>query len=456
MRKDIFKITTMAGLVLMLSACSTGGQKENVASTEAKQDAETTLAAESKDAKEQSIKITFWHDRTSDTDSQFLKKQVEEFNQSNGKGILVEEVAKGYLDDVQAAVTTAIAAGEAPVLADLSCNGIPLFASEGILADMKPYIKKDKFDMDNVVKELQDYVYYNDQIISMPYTRGTAILYYNQNLFKEAGLDNAPTSLEELNQYAQEIYKKSNGEIQGIGYTIEPTYYQHYLLHSLNGVGFIDKDGKSASCLEDGSMEKFLKDWYSWTEEGWCAIPALEKASSVMQEAFYNQKLAAFVSSSNRATSISKKSEEAGFPLGMGASVAYGGYAAPLGGGSVGIIAKGHSEEEIAAAWEFVKFLMEDKQVVANHIETGVLPVTYTAVETEEMKEFWAKEENAGYKLSYEQVKDASAPSMSIHTSEWTSAVKSAWSGLIQARDISVEECIEKLKKEAKEIFATS
>ena len=110
-----------------------------------------------------------------------------------------------------------------------------------------------------------------------------------------------------------------------------------------------------------------------------------------MQEAFYNQKLAAFVSSSNRATSISKKAEEAGFPLGMGASVGYSGYAAPLGGGSVGIIAKGHNEEEIAAAWEFVKFLMEDKQVVANHIETGVLPVTYSAVETEEMKEFWAK-----------------------------------------------------------------
>ena len=424
MRKNIFKIAAVGGFAMMLVACSTGGQKEGMASTEAKQE-ETKQESESKESTGQPIKITFWHDRSSDTDSQFLKKQVEEFNQSNGKGIVVEEVAKGYLDD-------------------------------GVLADLKPYVERDKFDMNNVVKELQDYVYYEDQIVSMPYTRGTAILYYNQNLFKEAGLDHAPGSLEELNQYAKEIYKKSNGEIQGIGYTIEPTYYQHYLLHSINGVGFIDKDGKSAGCLEDGSMEKLLKDWYSWTEEGWCAIPALEKASSVMQEAFYNQKLAAFVSSSNRATSISKKAEEAGFPLGMGASVGYGGYAAPLGGGSVGIIAKGHSEDEIAAAWEFVKFLMEDKQVVANHIETGVLPVTYSAVETEEMKEFWAKEENAGYKLSYEQVKDASAPSMSIHTSEWTSAVKSAWSELIQARDISVEECINKLKDEAKEIFATS
>lgn len=61
----------------------------------------------------------------------------------------------------QAALTTAIAAGDSPVLADLSCNGIPLFASEGVLADMTPYIERDNFDMDNVVKELTDYVYYD-------------------------------------------------------------------------------------------------------------------------------------------------------------------------------------------------------------------------------------------------------------------------------------------------------
>jgi len=55
--------------------------------------------------------------------------------------------------------------------------------------------------------------------------------------------------------------------------------------------------------------------------------------------------------------------------------------------------------------------------------------------------------------LSYEQIKDASAPSMYIHTSDLSSAVKYAWSELIQAREISVEEFIKKLKDEAKEIL---
>ena len=58
------------------------------------------------------------------------------------------------------------------------------------------------------------------------------------------------------------------------------------------------------------------------------------------------------------------------------------------GGGSIGISSEGNSEEEIAAAWEFVKFLMSDEQVAANHIETGVLPTTYSAVEGDTLQGF--------------------------------------------------------------------
>ena len=313
---------------LLFAACASSEKTKESSASSINAESSTQEASDAKeiDKAKEPITISFWHDRTSDTDAAFLKKQIEEFNSTNEYGITVEEVAQGYLDDVQAAVTTAIAAGNAPVLADLSCNGIPLFASEGVLADMKPYIERDNFDMANIVKELTDYVYYEDQVVAMPYTRGTAILYYNKELYEAAGLDHAPSSLEELNEYAQKIYTNSNGEIKGIGYTIEPTYYQHYLLHSINKVGFMDKEGKSASCIEDGSMEKLLTDWYGWTGDGWCEIPALEKASSAMQESFFNKKLAAFVSSSNRATSISKKAQEAGFTLGMSKTVGYGGY----------------------------------------------------------------------------------------------------------------------------------
>lgn len=460
MRKKLLAAALIGTACMTATACSQSGStgettaaqtteagSEEAASTEAE-----TEETEKEEASEP-ITIAFWHDRTSDTDLAYLQKSIQEFNETNELGITVEEVAQGYLDDVQAAIETAVAAGEAPELADLSCNGIPLFASEGILADMTPYVERDGFDMDNVVKELTDYVYYEDQIVAMPYTRGTAILYYNKDLYEQAGLDHAPTSLEELNEYAKKIYEDSNGEIKGIGYTIEPTYYQHYLLASLNGCGFMDEDGLGASCVTDGTMQTFLTDWYNWTEEGWCEIPALSGASSAMQEAFYNGKLAAFVSSSNRATSISGLAAENGINLGMSYAVGYGGYSAPLGGGSIGIISEGNSEEEIAAAWEFVKFLMSDEQVAANHIETGVLPTTYSAVEGDTLQEFWADEANEGYKISYEQVEYSSAPAMSLYTSEWNSIVRDVYSELIQARDITPEQAVENLQKEAEALF---
>ena len=259
MKKKLMAAAVIGFAGMSLAACGSKETAETAAGTAA---AETT-AAETTAAEEKTtevakaaeasaegpakvtepITITFWHDRTSDTDLAWLQKSIEEFNSTNEYGITVEEVAQGYLDDVQAAVETAIAAGEAPELADLSCNGIPLFASEGVLADMTPYVERDGFDMENVVKELTDYVYYEDQIVAMPYTRGTAILYYNKDLYGKAGLDHAPESLEELNEYAKKIYDDSNGEVKGIGYTIEPTYYQHYLLASLNQVGFMDADG---------------------------------------------------------------------------------------------------------------------------------------------------------------------------------------------------------------------
>ena len=147
------------------------------------------------------------------------------------------------------------------------------------------------------------------------------------------------------------------------------------------------------------------------------------------------------------------KAKEAGIDLGMARTVGYGGYSAPLGGGSVGIIGKDHTDQEIAAAWEFVKFLMSDQQVAANHIETGVLPTTYSSVETDTLKDFWADENHIGYKISYEQVKDASAPSMSLYTSEWNSIVRNAYSQVIQARDLAPQDAVKDLAKEAEALF---
>ena len=128
-RRVIAALLTLT-MVFSLTACG-GSKSDSSKDSSKKEEKEATV-----DTVKDPITISFWHDRTSDTDYAWLKESIDEFNKTNKYGITVEEVGQGYLDDVQAALTTAIAAGDSPVLADLSCNGIPLFASEGVLADM--------------------------------------------------------------------------------------------------------------------------------------------------------------------------------------------------------------------------------------------------------------------------------------------------------------------------------
>ena len=125
-RRVIAALLTLT-MVFSLTACG-GSKSDSSKDSSKKEEKEATV-----DTVKDPITISFWHDRTSDTDYAWLKESIDEFNKTNKYGITVEEVGQGYLDDVQAALTTAIAAGDSPVLADLSCNGIPLFASEGSL-----------------------------------------------------------------------------------------------------------------------------------------------------------------------------------------------------------------------------------------------------------------------------------------------------------------------------------
>ena len=111
MRKKLLAAALIGTACMTATACSQSGStgemtaaqtteagSEEAASTEAE-----TEETEKEEASEP-ITIAFWHDRTSDTDLAYLQKSIQEFNETNELGITVEEVAQGYLDDVQAAI----------------------------------------------------------------------------------------------------------------------------------------------------------------------------------------------------------------------------------------------------------------------------------------------------------------------------------------------------------------
>lgn len=399
------------------------------------------------------ITIQIWHTRAAGANGDQITASVSRFNKTNKLGITVEEVYQGDYPTTLAKTMQAIAAGTNPELVVLErAAGVPVLATQGVLLDMTPYAIRDNFDTKNIVKVFLDYSYYKNQLISMPYIRSTPVFYYNKALFAKAGYKKAPKTIKELIEVGKKITVSKNGETTVYGFEMlnDPGWFVQNMLYQL-GSNLISKDGLSVPALKDGTMLKVLTEWRKWVDEGWCAAPSVTRGEATMKDLFNQGKIASYFASSGGMTNILKNGEAAGIEVGVAFLPTWDKQAAPVGGGNIAIIKRNNSDQEMAAAWEFIKFLMSDQEVASNAASTGYLPVTYSSVKTDIIKKLWA--EKPEYKVAFDQLEIAQELPWSPYSSEFIEVLKTVCSQLIMDRSISPEEAVKILQSEASVIF---
>lgn len=437
MKRRIIALFISIVMVLGLVACGGTGESKTSKDNEEKKSAEQVSGP---------ITIEFWHVRGSGANGTNMTKMVERFNETNEYGITIVETFMGDYATCLSKSYAAVAAGNNPTIMITAADGISMLAQEGILADLTPYMERDNFDIDNIPKQLQSYMKWDDEILSTPYTVSTPVFYYNKALWGEE----APTSIEDLAEKAKQAVANNPG-IKGFGTGIDVTFIQRPILQSMGSDGILSADGKAAGCLDDGNLEKHLTDWLKWIDEGWCVAPDITSAGTKMTQDFYQGKLAAMYGSTGSMVNIMDYAKQKGMDLGVSPMVGYGGYTASVGGGHLVVFDSNHSQQEIAAAWEFVEFLLGDQQVAENAADTGYLPITYSSIETDVIKNLWA--EHPGFKLAFEQVEYASYNTRSTYSSEWGTQMKTAVSYVIQDMSMTPKEAVEYLKTQEKIIF---
>jgi sn-glycerol 3-phosphate transport system substrate-binding protein len=400
------------------------------------------------------ITIEIWHTRGAGANGDQIAEAVAEFNATNPHGITVVEVYQGGYVDTLAKTMQAIAAGTNPELVVLErAAGVPVLASQGVLLDMMPFAQRDGFDLGNFPEVLLGYSFYDGQLISLPYIRSTPLFYYNKALFAEAGVDRAPKTIEELIDVGRKVTKvNERGETEVYGFELlnDPAWFVQNMLYQL-GSNMLSEDGSRCPALEDGTMLKVLTAWRAWVDEGWCAAPTVTNAESTMKDLFNQGKIASYFASSGGMTNILRNAEAVGIEVGVAFLPTWDKPAAPTGGGNIAIIQRNKNDQQMAAAWEFVKFLMSDEQVASNAAKTGYLPVTYTSVQTDVIKQLW--EERPEYKVAFDQLEIAQELPFSPYKSEFEEAMKVVCSQLIMDRSITPELAVELLQVEASLIF---
>jgi ABC-type sugar transport system, periplasmic component len=189
MKKKIFVLLFLS-LILVISGCS--GNKE-----------------EKKDGK---VKLVFYYPvNVGGPVAKIVEQLTNDFNKEN-PDIEVEAVYTGNYDDTVTKIQTAAQGGNPPDLfVSLATQRFTMASSE-MAMPLDELIAEDgeegKKYIDDFLESFIEDSYVDGKIYSIPFQRSTMVLYYNKDIFKEAGLDpeKAPETWEELVEIAKKSY----------------------------------------------------------------------------------------------------------------------------------------------------------------------------------------------------------------------------------------------------------
>jgi len=200
-----------------------------------------------------------------------IKSVVAEYDKKTSN-VTVKVV--GGIDDDK--ITAAIRSGNVPdVVSSFTSANVGKYCSTGAWIDLKPFLSKDKIDVNIFPKTTQYYTQYKGKRCALPMLADVYGFYYNKKMFKAAGLKGPPKTMSQLTAYAKKLTKRgSNGSIKVAGYNPFLGFYAGNApdlstYAPLFGAKWIDGAGKSTMAKDPAwgkilRWQKGLVDWYGY------------------------------------------------------------------------------------------------------------------------------------------------------------------------------------------------
>lgn len=152
--------------------------------------------------------VVFWHQHTG-ARQEALSELVEEFNNTNECGIIVDEQNQGSYDDIRDKMNASIAAGEVPASLIVGYqNDQAFYQLNDALVDFNSFLddphwgltEEEKADFFPSFFDQSVHPVFNNQRLGFPPNRSVEVLYYNQTWLEELGFDGPPTTPEEFRE----------------------------------------------------------------------------------------------------------------------------------------------------------------------------------------------------------------------------------------------------------------
>ena len=305
-------------------------------------------------------------------------------------GIKVKPVYSGTYQESIVKALTAHKAGQPPVVAVLlSTDMFTLIDEDAIVsyddiassADDKAWIK-------SFYPAFMANSQTGGKVWGIPFQRSTIVLYWNKEMFKEAGLDpnRAPATWKEMLETAHKLTKRdASGNATQYGVQVPSSGFPYWLFQGFttpNGVELMNSAG-TETYYDNPAVIEALQFWVDLSRKDKVMAPGVIEWGTTPKD-FFERKTAMMWTTTGNLTNVKANAK---FDFGVAMLPAAKRRGSPTGGGNFYVFKKATKEQQ-AAAVKFAKFMTTPARAAQWGIDTGYVAVRPDAWDTPVMKKY--------------------------------------------------------------------
>ena len=307
-------------------------------------------------------------------------------------GIKLKPIYTGTYQDSITKVLTAVKGGEPPVTSILLATDMYSLIDEDAIVPFDDLIKTadDQAWLKSFYPAFMENSQTGGKTWGIPFQRSTIVLYYNKELFKDAGLDpnRPPQNWKEQVEYAQKLTKRdASGKVTQWGIQIPSTGFPYWLFQALAiqaGANLMNPAG-TQTYYDKPEVIEALTYWVDLVKKYKVHPEGIVDWGTTPKD-FFEKKVAMVWTTTGNLTNMRTNAK---FDFGVAMLPAGKQRGSPTGGGNFYVYKKATPAQR-EAAFKFIKWITAPQRAAQWGIDTGYVAVRADAWETPAMKQYVA------------------------------------------------------------------
>lgn len=307
-------------------------------------------------------------------------------------GIRIKPVYSGSYQDTITKVLTAHKGGDAPHVSVLLSTDMYTLIDEDAIVPFDELARddEDRAWMQGFFPAFMKNSQTGGKTWGIPFQRSTVVMYWNKDMFKQAGLDpeRPPQNWQELVDYGLKLTQRdASGKVTTWGVQVPSSGFPYWMFQTFTtqaGVELMNAAG-TETYFDKPEVIEALQYWVDLSRKHGVHPPGVVEWGTTPKD-FFERKVAIIYTTTGNLTYIRNN---AGFDFGVAMLPAGKRRGTPTGGGNFYVFKRATAEER-EAAMKFIKWMTAPQRAAEWAIATGYIAVSPAAWETDTMKKYVA------------------------------------------------------------------